>query len=278
MSYEWLQMESGIGAGGFVRTALNSRERRVSDRRILKVLRQWLKAGVVDDGAWRATEVGSPQGGVISPLLANIFLDYLDRAWTRQCAHLGRLVRYADDFVVLCKTEEAANEAMRRLGIILEHLRLTMHHDKTRIVKLGPGKDGFVFLGCTLRIVRSHFRKKDYLFRWPSPRSMNKIRDRVRELTNRPRRAGIRDLGVVIRDLNPILRGWGNYFRTGNASDKFQQVDRFVRRRLIRLLSRRGGDRAKPVNFEEWTWARLQKLGLHRLIGTIRYPGKAHAA
>jgi group II intron reverse transcriptase/maturase len=253
-------------------------ERRISDRRILKILRQWLKAGVVDNGAWRATDLGSPQGGVISPLLANIFLDYLDRVWERRCANIGVLVRYADDFVVLCKTKPDADEAMRRLRIVLEQLRLTLHPEKTRIVETGLGKDGFNFLGCYLRIVRSHFRKKEYLFRWPSPKSMNRIRERVREITDRRRRAGMKDLREVIGDLNPILRGWGNYFRTGNASIKFVQIDRFVRDRLIRLLSRRGGDRAKAVKPDEWTWDRLEKLGLHRLIGTIRYPGKAHAA
>ena len=252
--------------------------RRISDRRVLKVLRQWLKAGVVDDGAWRATDLGSPQGGVISPLLANIFLDYLDRAWQRQCAHIGRLVRYADDFVVLCRTRKNADEAMRRLRIILERLRLTLHPEKTRIVELGPGKEGFTFLGCHLRIVRSHFRKQEYLFRWPSPKSMNRIRDRVREITDRARRAGMKDLREVIGDLNPVLRGWGHYFRTGNASDQFQQVDAYVRRRLIRLLSRRGGQRAKAVNLKDWSWDRLTKLGLHRLLGTIRYTGKVYAA
>jgi group II intron reverse transcriptase/maturase len=253
-------------------------EERIGDRRTLKMLRQWLKAGVVDDGAWRATELGSPQGGVISPLLANIFLDYLDREWERESSGLGVLVRYADDFVVLCRTREAAEEALRRLGDILGRLHLTLHPEKTRLVELGLGKDGFVFLGCYLRIVRSHFRKKQYLFRWPAPKSMNKVRDRIRELTDRRHRAGMKDIREVIEDLNPLLRGWGNYFRTGNASTKFQQVDRFVRDRIVRLLSRRGGQRAKAVNPEEWTWQRLRKLGLHRLIGTTRYPGEAHAA
>jgi group II intron reverse transcriptase/maturase len=253
-------------------------EERVSDRRVLKVLRQWLKAGVVDDGAWRATDLGSPQGGVISPLLANIFLDSLDREWGRSCAQLGILVRYADDFVVMCETKTAAEEAKRRLEDILGKLRLTLHPTKSRLVDLGLGKEGFTFLGCHLRIVRSHFRKKEYLFRWPSPKSMNNIRDKVREKTIRRRRAGMKDLAEVIEDLNPVLRGWGNYFRTGNASTKFQQVDRYVRSRIVRLLGRRGGQRAQRVPLEKWTWDRLTKLGLHRLIGTIRYPGRAHAS
>ena len=215
---------------------------------------------------------------MISPLLANIFLDYLDREWERESAQLGVLIRYADDFVVLCRTKEAAEEAMRRLGAILGRLRLTLHPEKSRLVALGLGKEGFTFLGCYLRIVLSHFRKKEYLFRWPSPKSMNRIRDRVRELTDRRRWAGMKELREVIVALNPVLRGWGNYFRTGNASIKFQQIDSYVRRRLLRLVQRRGGQRAQPVRYADWTWNRLGKLGLHRLLGTIRYPGEAHAA
>lgn len=253
-------------------------EERIADRRVLKVLRKWLKAGVVDDGAWRATDLGSPQGGVISPLLANIFLDYFDREWERECVRLGTLIRYADDFVVLCTTREAAEEAMRRLGDILGRLRLTLHPEKSRLVETGLGKDGFTFLGCYLRIVRSHFRKQEYLFRWPSPKSMNKVRANIRTITDRRRWAGMKDLREVIAVLNPAIRGWGNYFRTGNASTKFQQVDRYVRRRLIRLVERRGGQRTQLVRPKEWTWNRLKKLGLHRLLGTIRYPGEAHAA
>ena len=149
-------------------------ERRISDRRVLKLLRQWLKAGVMEEGAVRDTDLGSPQGGVISPLLANIYLDALDGIWERQCRHLGVLVRYADDAVVLCRTRADAEEALRRLGIIMDRLSLKLHPDKTRIVELGLGKEGFVFLGCYLRIVLSHFKRREYLFRWPSPKAMNR--------------------------------------------------------------------------------------------------------
>jgi group II intron reverse transcriptase/maturase len=252
--------------------------RRVSDRRVLKLLRQWLKAGVLVDGRREGTELGSPQGGVISPLLANIYLDVLDLLWERQCRHLGELVRYADDAVVLCRSKADAEESLRRLGLIMDRLGLKLHPDKTRIVELGLGKQGFVFLGCHLRIVLSHFKGREYLFRWPSPRAMNRIRARIRELTDRRRWAGLRDIRQVIDVLNPVLRGWGNYFRTGNASWKFQQVDRYVNERLVRLLRHVRSWRRRPFSLLEWSPARFAaELGLYRLVGTIRYPGQVNA-
>lgn len=253
--------------------------RRISDRRVLKLLRQWLKAGIMEDGAVRDSDLGTPQGGVISPLLANVYLDVLDGIWERQCKELGLLVRYADDFVVLCRTKEAAEEALRRLGMILGRLRLQLHPDKTRIVDLGLGKEGFDFLGCHLRIVRSHFKGHTYLFRWPGAKTMKSLRSRIRDLTDRRRRAGMKDIREVIEDLNPVLRGWGNYYRTGNASKKFHQVDRYVEQRLIGLIRKRGGQRRAPIRISEWPHERFVKEhGLHKLLGTIRYPGGVNAA
>lgn len=258
--------------------------RRISDRRVLKLLRQWLRAGVMEDGVVRTATAGTPQGGVISPLLANVYLDDLDRIWQAMCSHLGQLVRYADDFVILCRTRSQAEQALAKVRDILGLLRLQLHPTKTRLVELGLGKDGFEFLGCYLRIVRSHFKGRNYLFRWPSQRAMKALRTKIHALTARRRWARMKDIREVIRLLNPVLRGWGGYFRTGNASDKFNQIDRYVRERLLRLLMHRGGQRRwKPGGrrFRPKVWPHrrfVTEHGLYQLLGTIRYPGGAHAA
>ncbi len=162
---------------------------------------------------------------------------------------------------------------------VLSELGLELHPDKTRIVELGLGKRGFDFLGCHLRIVQSHFKGRTYLFRWPSHKAMKHIRSRVRDLTNRRCRAGMKDIREVIKDLNPVLRGWGNYFQTGNASQKFRKIDLYVGDRLTSLILRRGGDRRITRNPKEWPHERFVKEhGLHKLLGTVRYPGGAKAA
>jgi group II intron reverse transcriptase/maturase len=144
---------------------------RISDRRVLKLIRQWLKAGVMEDGTVRETLAGTPQGGVISPLLANIYLHLLDRLWAAKCGSLGVLIRYADDFVVLATTESKAKEALRQIQFVMSKLGLVLHPEKTRTVNLRRGKGSFVFLGCTIRKKRSMLRnpRAYYMHRWPSP-------------------------------------------------------------------------------------------------------------
>ena len=162
--------------------------RRISDRRVLKLLRRWLTAQVIDGGRRTASTAGTPQGGVISPLLSNLYLHVLDWVWEDRCAHLGTLVRYADDFVVMCDTKSTVKEARRRVSLVLTWLGLTLHPEKTRMVDLSHGREGFDFLGCHLRKrvsgpVWARTRRRVYfLQRWPSTRAMRQVRTRVREL------------------------------------------------------------------------------------------------
>jgi len=251
--------------------------RRVSDRRVLKLVGKWLRAGVMTAGGLERTVAGTPQGGVISPLLANIYLHAFDREVRRR--GLGLLVRYADDFVILCRSPEQAEAALAGAGAVLGSMGLQLHPDKTRVVDLREGREGFDFLGChfrarmsgrlweQMRVVRY------YLHRWPSQRAMKRLREKVRDRTGRSR-AGTR-IEWVIEDLNPILRGWGNYFRTGDAAEKFRQIDRYVRWRLFRLLVKKRGRNLRVGQAELWTEDWFNERGLYRLRGTVRYPRAA---
>ena len=252
---------------------------RISDRRVLKLLRQWLAAGVMETGHWSATSSGTPQGGVISPLLSNIYLHVLDRVWEDRCTHLGTLVRYADDFVVMCDTVSQVEEAQCRVGTVLTRLGLELHPEKTRTVDLSRGRGGFDFLGCHLRKRMSgrqweRARKRVfYLQRWPSQRAMTRVRARVRELTGRGRCH--EDIRRVITDVNAVVRGWGQYFRTGNAANHFTAIDQYVERRLRGLLLKRAGSRLTAGRVTIWSRPFFETLGLCRLRGTIQYPGVA---
>jgi group II intron reverse transcriptase/maturase len=249
---------------------------RVSDRRVLKLIKQWLEAGVMEDGELRSTTTGVPQGGVISPLLSNIYLHVLDKLWTRHSSRLGTLVRYADDLVVVCKTKQQCEDAERDVRKYLARLGLELHPDKTRRVELYDGKQGFDFLGCHFRKrlsgrIWEHERKRVYfLHRQPSRRAMTGIRQKIRMKTHR-NRCHV-DIHEVIEELNPILRGWGGYFGSGNAARSFNQVDTYVHERLRGLHVKRAGRNLKAEQVARWDREYFWNHGLYRLRGTVKYP------
>ena len=210
-------------------------------------------------------------------MLANIYLHVLDCELAAR--GVGELVRYADDGVVLCRSAAQARSALEAVRDILASLGLRLHPDKTKAVDLRQGREGLDFLGCHFRARMSGrlWEQKRivryYLHRWPSQRAMKRLREKVHARTGR-NRVG-EDIRVVIAALNPLLAGWGNYFRTGNAAIKFRQADDYVVWRLRRLMiAKRGRNlRAGQVSAltEEW----FNGHGLHRLRSTIRYPRAA---
>ena len=181
--------------------------------------------------------------------------------------------------MVLCSTRHQAEQAQQRASALLGELGLELHPDKTRVVDLREGREGLDFLGCHLharmsgRMWEQYGTVRYFLHRWPSVRSMKRARQRIKELTDR-RWTGVA-LGVLIERLNPFLRGWGNYFRTGNASIKFRQLDRYASWRLSRLLIKKRGRNLRAGQAKGWTEAWFHDQGLHKLLGTVRYPKAA---
>jgi RNA-directed DNA polymerase len=246
-------------------------EERVCDQPVLKLLRAMLRAGVMEGGEIRKPVTGTPQGGVVSPLLANIYLTRLDRVWDER--RHGVLVRYADDLVVMCRSRQQAEDALAWLRLLLADLGLQPKQAKTRIVHLTVGGEGFDFLGFHHRLVSSQGRVGTkgviFLARWPSRRAMQHARDRLRELTDRRRL--LLKVEWIVEDLNRFLRGWAAYFRYGNSADQFDKISRYARLRLAIVVAKRHY-RSRGFGWYVVAYASTNQLGLINLTGTVVAP------
>jgi RNA-directed DNA polymerase len=245
-------------------------EERISDRHLLKLLRAMLRAGVMMDGAVARGDAGTPQGGVLSPLLANVYLHRLDRQWADRGT--GMLVRYADDLLAMCHTRQEAERALQALTAILAELRLELKQAKTRIVHLSETGEGLDFLGFHHRWVRGNTprsRHLCFLARWPTRRAMQHARDRIKEITDRSRL--LVPVEDVVQDVNRFLRGWSGYFRYGNSARQFNKINHYAMDRLARFVGKRHkrgwGYGMKVVGYQSHN-----RLGLINLNGTIVAP------
>jgi group II intron reverse transcriptase/maturase len=232
------------------RELLRQVARRVSDGMILKLIKGWLRAPVLEEeeGGGRrlkANPCGTPQGGVISPLLANIYLHPLDEAVNDQCGAKFQMVRYADDLVILCPTGQGAG-VKERLARWLQAKGLALNEQKTRVVQ--SRQEGFSFLGFTFRWQQTK-KQTQYVHIEPSPRAEQALRDRVRALTHSSTTG--RTAPEVVHEINQVTRGWGNYFALAQFHRSFGQLNRFVAHRLREWLWRKHGN---PVGkYERWT-------------------------
>ena len=205
--------------------------RRISDRRVIKLCRQWLRAGVIENGKYYPTEKGSPQGGVISPLLANIYLHVLDSYWENH-KELGVIVRYADDAVIMCRKRTDAELAFEHLKRIMTKLKLTLNLQKTKVIDMN--KESFDFLGFRYQKFGKTKSGRKLPYMMPSKKAMKKVKDAIRVITCR--KSAYEGLEQKVEKLNPLIRGWRNYFQHGNSTKRFKQLDEYVWMKLWRRV------------------------------------------
>ena len=222
---------------------------RVTDGWVIKTIKSWLTAGVMTEGSLETTDKGTPQGGVISPLLANIFLHQFDKIMTERGY---KVVRFADDFVVMAKSKRKAKRAYEVVKEIIENkLDLTLHPDKTVITNFG---NGFVFLG---------FEFINWRYKRPRKKAFKAFKDKVRKVTKRNQPW---DIEFIIGALNPKIRGWGNYFSHGNVKKLFRRLDKWIRMRLRSYIEKKKAVYNQNIRIPN---AFFRQKGLKSLLTTL---------
>jgi RNA-directed DNA polymerase len=236
--------------------------RRISDGEVLRLIYRWLKAGYLAEGSYHDTDAGSPQGGVLSPLLANVYLHAFDQAQQQQKSFIGRLVRFADDFVIQCGTAEQAVRALEWAREQLARLGLELHPTKTRVVN--DREEGFDFLGFHHRrvILDGSQKESRSVLRWPSGKTRAKVRERVKQILGPPG-ATRREWPQVVRKLGRYLCGWCHYYRHGESARMFAKLDSYIEERVARNLVR-SQPKEKRRRRRSWVayrdWLRQEKV------------------
>ena len=242
-------------------------KQRISDRRILKLIRQWLKSGVLYGNILKISELGTSQGSVISPLLANIYLNTLDRLWEKYGLTHGILVRYADDTVIICKNRKSAKHALNLLQYIMVKLDLKLHPVKTKVINMWDGTEGFDFLGLHHRRF-SRINRKGYrygeTYQYPSRKAMRKMKQTVKENINQ-RYLLIKTEEELIEILNPKIVGWRNYYRTRNDRKWMSAIDWYILCTFCRWNNKKRQQKRKLKGIYK-TQKRLQEKGLQLMI------------
>ena len=237
---------------------------KVIDRSVVKLIAMWLKAGVMEEMSVRTATTGTPQGGVISPLLANLYLHWLDQTWDKrkfgERSHDAHLVRYADDFVILCK--ERPDFYLEQARQVLDRLGLTLNAKKTRVLNVEA--EPFDFLGHRFTVRPSKKTGKQNTFYHPSPKAMNSIKKKVREIVQTGQHW---ELPLLIKErINPLLRGWGNYFKMGNSRKHFVSIANYTTYTLCIMLRKKHKKRSKGWRDHPPSWF-YDYHGLFKLYG-----------
>jgi len=233
---------------------------RISDPKIIRMIRGWLEAGIMEDEEITFTAEGTPQGGVISPILANAYLNLLDRNWNELgWSNKAKLVRFADDYVILTKGDPRPwYEKMRKL---IERLELTLNEEKTEVVK---AEDGFNFLGMHFRRKQSR-KSKMWCYIWPSQKAMKKIRHKIKGVTNRDYTPTVEE---IVSKINRKLIGWGNYFCFSNCAEHLIKLDNYVKQRIRIWLRRKHQKRGH--GYRDYHVHFFERIKLYQLSGQVK--------
>lgn len=213
------------------RELLDMIAKRISDGKVLHLIKLFLKAGIMEQGIVRGSNTGTPQGGVISPLFANIYLNQIDKGW-KPLNKFARLIRYADDLVIMTKYQ--SDKLFLKLQLLITKLKLKLNVKKSRVVK--ADEESFNFLGFSFKKAINQNRTKKVAYFWPSQKAEKVIKERVRKITNPARPIKVEQ---VIKELNPVISGWVNYFRIGNSARKFGKVKWYIENKVRKFMMRR---------------------------------------